>query len=287
MRVGWMNGKILKEEEMVLPVRDLGILRGYGVFDFLRTYGQHPFHLDDHLNRLKHSASQIALTIPYSLKEMEDAIRLVLKESDMEDAAFRIVCTGGASQDSMTSRQGVTMFILLDPIKIFPAEWYKNGVKIITYKHMRYRPETKSLNYIPAMEAMHLAEEAAAVEALYCDETKRILEGSTSNIFLCKNGRWFTPGRDILKGITRQVVINLIGKDNLHTGDLFLRDLIEADEVFITASSKEIMPVSQVDDHFYGKGPGPETLKLMTSFRDYVSSPEKWKPMKDVFNGSV
>ena len=276
MNAGWMNGKILDEKEMVLPVRDLGVLRGYGVFDFLRTYKKKPFHLEDHMVRLQHSASEIGMTIPYSLEELEKAMIDLLDYSDQDEVGLRIVCTGGFSRDSLTSKEGCNLFILMDPLKKFPPEYYRNGVKIITYKHMRFQPEAKSLNYIPAMEAMQEADEKGAVEALYCDEKGRLLEGTTSNVFIRKQGFWYTPGRDVLKGVTRQVIMNLIDPAELKAQDIHIGDLDGAEEVFITSSSKEIVPVTQVDELRFGDGAGPETKKLMQSFRQYVDSPEKW-----------
>ena len=287
MSAGWMNGRIMDESEMVLPVRDLGILRGYGVFDFLRTYKKRPFHLEDHMMRLKNSADQIGLTIPYNVEELEEAMLDLLDHCDEEEVGLRIVCTGGLSKDSLTSRAGVNLFILLEPIKTPPAEWYRNGVKVISYSHKRYRPESKSLNYIPAIEAMHEAEKHGAVEALYCDDSGQISEGTTSNIFIRKDGLWLTPGRDILKGVTRQVILNLIDPDELQTRDLYLADLDKAEEIFITSSSREILPVNQLDERFFGECPGPETRKMIQAFKEYVNSPDKWALSPEAQHGSV
>lgn len=282
MSIGWMNGEIRREEEMVLSVRDLGVLRGYGVFDFLRTYGKRPFQQEDHLGRLEHSAREIGLTLPYGRDRLKQAVAQVLEAFDGDEAGLRIVCTGGLSRDGLTSREGNNLFILADPVKVFPAELYRKGAKVITHRHRRYRPESKSLNYIPALQAMGKARDAGALEALYCDESDRILEGTTSNLFLWKDGFWRTPGRDILKGVTRQVVIKLIGLDQVRREDLTLTDLAEAEEIFITSSSKEVMPVTRVDDRSCGDGPGPETRRVMTLFQDYVTRPDKWFSTEEV-----
>ena len=288
MSVGWMNGKIQKEEEMVLPVRDLGILRGFGVFDFIRTYNKIPFHLEDHIMRLQHSAEQIGLVIPYNIYEIEKAMLDVLKNSDLPEAGLRIVCTGGMSSTGLPSKDGANLFILADPLRTPPAEVYIKGGKVITYPHTRHNPEAKSLNYIAAMEAMSKAREEGAVEALYMDEHHRILEGTTSNFFVRKDGVWLTPGKEVLKGITRQVVLSLIPERELIYSDVYLTDLNEAEEVFITASSKEILPIVLVDDKPIGSGvPGPETLKLMAAFREYVNTPKKWAFTVESGDGSV
>jgi branched-chain amino acid aminotransferase len=221
------------------------------------------------------------------VEELEEAMLELLTHCGEDEVGLRIVCTGGLSKDSLSSREGGNLFILVEPIKIPPAEWYRTGVKIISYSHKRYRPESKSLNYIPAIEAMHEAEKHGAVEALYCDDRGQISEGTTSNIFIRKNGFWLTPGRDILKGVTRQVVLNLINEDELRTQDLYLDDLDQAEEVFITSSSREILPVNQVDERSFGDCPGPETRKMMKAFREYVNSPEKWAYTRETQHGSV
>ena len=287
MSVGWMNGRIMDDSEMFLPVRDLGILRGFGVFDFIRTYKKRPFHLEDHMLRLKNSADQIGLTIPYSVKELEEAMLDLLSHCDEDEVGLRVVCTGGLNRDSKTLHKGSNLFILVEALKIPPAEWYRTGVKVISYRHKRYRPESKSLNYIPAIEAMQEAERCGAVEAIYCDDKGQVSEGTTSNIFIRKNGFWLTPGRDILKGVTREVALILIKKEELLIRDIFLDDLKEAEEIFITSSSREILPVNQIDDKIPGDCPGPETRKMMKAFREYVNSPEKWAFNLEASNGPL
>ncbi len=183
MKMGWMNGRILKEEEMVLSVRDLGILRGLGVFDFIRTYDKKPFHLEDHLKRLEYSASQIGIKLPYSIIEIEQAMLEVLDYWDQKEAGLKIVCTGGTSLDKLKEKEGVNLFILADPLRTVPPEYYEKGVKVITYPHVRNHPEAKSLNYIAAMEAMGKAREESAEEALYMDKTGRVLEGNHLQLF--------------------------------------------------------------------------------------------------------
>ncbi len=271
-----MNGSLMDDREMLLSVRDLGILRGLGVFDFIRTYNKKPFHLEDHIKRLQFSADRIGMKIPYSVDEIEQAMFQVLKHWEGEEAGLRIVCTVGSSLEKMTRRDGVNLFILADPLRTFPPEWYERGVKVITCSQVRNHPEAKSVNYIAAMEASARAREQGAEEALYTDKDGRVLEGTTSNLFLFRDGRWFTPCRDILKGVTRQVVMSLIGEERLSCRDITLQDISGAQEMFITSSSREILPVRFVNDHEFPDTPGPETEKLMQAFRAYVNTPEKW-----------
>ena len=271
-----MNGSLMDDKDMLLSVRDLGILRGLGVFDFIRTYNNKPFHLEDHIKRLQFSAGQIGMKIPYSIAEIEQAMFQVLQHWDGEEAGLRIVCTVGSSLEKMTQKDGVNLFILADPLRTFPRVWYEQGVKVITYPHVRNHPEAKSVNYIAAMEASAKAREQGAEEALYMDKNGRVLEGTTSNLFLYKDGSWLTPCRDILKGVTRQVVMSLIGEEQLSCSDITLQDITGAQECFITSSSREILPVRFVNDYEFSQTPGPQTREMMEAFRAYVNAPEKW-----------
>jgi branched-chain amino acid aminotransferase len=152
-----------------------------------------------------------------------------------------------------------------------PAEWYRDGVKIITFRTQRFIPDAKSINYIPATIAMQRARERDAVEAVYVDRRNRVLEGTTSNIFAKIGDELVTPGKGILMGITRQEILDLgRGITPVAVRDLDIKDLLAASEVFITGSNKGLVPVVRVDDHQIGGGrPGPLTKRLMALLSDH------------------
>ena len=264
----YVNGNFLPLEDAALSVRDLAILRGYGVFDFLRTYGGMPFKLPEHLARLARSAQLIELVLPYALDKIEQLALDTLKRNNLPEANVRIVVTGGVSGDSVTPDTEPSLIILVTPVQQYPATCYEQGVKTITVETERYLPGAKTINYIPALIALRKAKAAGALEALYANRQGQILEGTTTNFFVFQGNQLLTPKDGILLGVTRAVVLELAQeKFEIVEHPLTFDDLSQADEAFMTASNKEIMPVHQVDDLQIGQGkPGLNTRWLMERF---------------------
>jgi branched-chain amino acid aminotransferase len=266
----YLNGAYLSEEDAKIHVTDLGVLRGFGVFDYLRTYAGKPFHLWDHLLRLKYSADQIGLHIPNSLEEIEKIIYTLLEKNGFKESGVKIVVTGGFSPDQMMPEQNSSLMVLIYPFKPFPDHFYEKGIKVISTPLARLIPSAKTTQYIPAIMAMKKARQQDAYEALYLNSKEEILEATTSNFFVIKDGKILTPASDeILFGITRAVILKLEPRCEIRP--IFYRDLVEVDEAFLAASNKEIMPVVQVDGIKIGTGRvGPQTKKVIERFREYA-----------------
>lgn len=268
----WINGKFVPADQATLSLRDVGILRGFGVFDYLRTYNGKPFRLVDHLERLRSSAAQIELNIPLDLEEIADLTeKLIAKnvENGMGDFGVRFVVTGGESVNGFIPADVGTMAILIDPFAEIPADIYANGVKIITSRLQREFPTVKSTNYIGAIMAMRHANSVGAVEALYVDRQDEISECTRSNFFVVQNGIIKTPEKNVLPGITRKVILEYAAEiAPIQITSIFLDDLAKVTEVFITSSGKEILPVTQIDDLIISDGQvGPITKALMSRFK--------------------
>ena len=268
----YVNGKFVSLDEAALPIQDLAILRGYGVFDFLRTYNGKPFRLQAHLRRLENSANLILLDLPNPIAEIEAIIYKTLKRNDLPEANIRILVTGGASADTIIPITKAGLIILVTPPHEYPAEYYNSGVKVITIQIDRYIPNAKTINYIPAIVALKKARLTGAIEALYVDRQSCILEGTTTNFFVFRGNQLITPNDGILPGVTRDVVLELAQENfKIVEHSLTLDDLAQIDEAFICASNKEIMPVRQVNDLQIGnQTPGPNTRLLMDRFRRYT-----------------
>ena len=265
----YANGRFMPLEEATISVRDLAVLRGYGVFDFLRTYDGKPFKLREHLLRLEKSAKAIWLDLPGTLDDIESIIYDTLQRNSLqEEANVRIVVTGGVSSDGITPSEESGLIVLVTPTRIYPATCYQQGIKVITVEVERYIPMAKTINYIPAILAQKQAKAAGAHEALYVDRHGRILEGTTTNFFLFYGNKLVTPTNNILPGITRDVVLELAQNHfAVIERDLTFDDLANADEAFITASNKEVMPVHHVNDLQIGSGkPGPNTQQIIAGF---------------------
>ncbi len=270
MSIYYVDGEFMPAESAVIPVDDLALMRGYGVFDYLRTYAGNPLHLKEHVERLVCSAAKIGLELPWDATSIiaiveETLARNDLAEAQVRDVNVRILITGGSSSDFITPEGCPRLLVLVTPLAPKPAEWYAKGVKIITFPSSRTIPGAKSIDYIPATMALSKAKKVGAVEALYVEENGLVRECTTSNIFAVKTGGIVTPGDDILSGITRKTVIALAATHHpVKIRDLSLEELLGADEIFITGSGKGLVPVVQIDDALIGDGkPGRVTRGLM------------------------
>lgn len=268
----YLNGDYVPAQSAALPLNDLGIVRGYGVFDLLRTYAGMPFKLAEHVARLQRSASAIGIDLPWPAQELEAIALETYRRNDLADATIRIIVTGGAAANFMTPPAQPTLVVMVDPVVNYAAAAYEQGARLITVELARFLPTVKSLNYISAIMAMKLANQAVAVEALYRNAAGFVSECTRSNLFAIRGRQLITPDEDVLFGITRAVVIE-IASDSLEIVErpLHYDELLACDEIFITSSTKEILPIVEIDGHSIGAGqPGPQTRKLAELFRTYV-----------------
>ena len=268
----WINGEFVEATNATVPLRDVGVLRGYGVFDYLRTYGKAPFHLMDHLIRLQSSAEQIGLTLPYDLEEIADFTTELIDLNDKPDVGIRFILTGGVSSNGFTPPDQSSLAILIEPLTPLSAEAFAKGGKLITSRLQREFPTVKSTNYIGAIMAMKEASTAGAIEALYVDHNDEISECTRSNFFVVQNGVLKTAEKNVLPGITRQVLLNFAPEVvPVEITPIFLGDLEQVQEAFITSSTKEVVPIVQVDDTLIGDGTvGPITTALAQRFKQEV-----------------
>ncbi len=269
----YIDGTFVDDENALISAKDIIVLRGYGVFDFLITYNKRPFFIEDHVARLENSAKEIGLTLQHSNEEICNiVVQTIEKNPHHNESNVRIVYTGGVSPDGLTPQGNGILMVMVTPKFELPQWWYAKGAKIITVDIERFIPTSKSTNYLSAVFAQQKAHKTGAVEAIYRDRENRLLEGTTTNLFCFKGNKLITPPDNILPGITRKVVMDLT-KDHfeLELSHINADELKEMDEVFITASNKEIVPVIQVDDLGIGNGkPGNKTCRVMEFFKNYT-----------------
>jgi branched-chain amino acid aminotransferase len=271
----YINGAFVLAREATVSAGDLGLVRGYGVFDVLRTYDRIPFALRRHLERLERSAQQVNLPLPASLDELERLVHATLARNAAvepeRDVTVRLIVTGGASAGFLLPDGNPSLLILVAPVRSVPGHHYTEGAALITADIPRFLPSVKSINYIPAILGQQRARAAGAVEALYCTAEEVISECTTANFFVVAGGKLITPNQDVLAGITRNITLELA--DDVM--DVTLRpirrdELRTVDEAFITSTTKEIMPIVRIDDITIGNGrPGPLTARLAALFRAY------------------
>ncbi len=265
------NGKIIPSSEAKVHISDLGLVRSYAVFDFFRTYGGKPFRMPDYLARFRNSAANLRLPFEYSDEELSNIINELLVKSGLKEAGIKMILTGGESEDSMTIEKP-NFFIQVMPLTELSDDHYTDGVKLITYAYQREIPVVKSTHYLNAIKLQPLKEKNAAYDILYYFDNK-VLEVPRNNFFLIKGDTLVTPKDDVLLGITRKVVLEL-ACDHFKVEErvVDLNELQEADEAFVTGTTRRIVPVVQIDDYLIGDGRvGEGTEKLIELFQDYIN----------------
>lgn len=273
----YLNGAYISEDEAKLPISDLGVLRGYGIFDYLRTYHGKPFYLQDHLLRLQYSADQIGLHVPESLEAIEKIILKLLQENNYPESSIKIIVTGGYSTDHMMPEKQSTLLILVYPFKPFPKHLYENGIRVVTSDLLRPVPSAKTTHYIPAIMSLHKAREQGAYDALYLNVNREILEATTSNFFAFKDGVLITPASEgILFGITREVILR-ISPFQTKIRPIHYNELGSLDEAFVCSTNREIMPISQIDTVPFKLGENTRMLKELFQKHTHEGT---WEPLK-------
>lgn len=187
----YLDGRWVDSKNLKISVFDLSVLRGFGVFDFLRTYNSRPFRLKEHIDRLFNSAKILGINIGKTKKEIEKLVLTGIKKNRKGELNIRIVVTGGVGPDSLTQGKP-SIIIAFTPAIDYPAEYYQKGVKIVSFKTKRVLPAAKSLNYQMGILALQKSKKQKAVEAIYIDEKGKIYEGTTSNFFAVINDKFRT-----------------------------------------------------------------------------------------------
>ena len=271
----YYNGKILSIEKALIPVNDIGFLRGFGVFDYIKAYDGVPFLLKEHVARLKRSAASLGLKLPLKEKEIIAITMKLLAKHKAPRAGIRIIITGGTSSGGLLYEQRTpTFLVLIEDLVELPTELFAQGARLMSFEHERLFPEIKTLNYINAVKLQKERIKKKAIEILYTHKGI-ILEATTSNFFLIKDKKLLTTKNSVLKGITRQHVIDLAQKRGftIEQRDIMLTELGEADEAFITSTNKEVLPIIAVDSIKIGTGKvGPKTKELHQAFSQSIQT---------------
>jgi branched-chain amino acid aminotransferase len=277
-----MNGEYKKKEEATVSVFDHGFLYGDGIFEGIRVYDGNVFKLKEHIDRLYDSAKSILLHIPYTKEDMERFVCEAVRKNDLRNAYIRLVVSRGVGDLGLDPAKctGPNVIIIVDQVRLFPKELYDKGISVITVPTRRNVPDAldpkiKSLNYLNNILVRIEANRAGVAEALMLGVNGYVAEGSGDNVFIVKNGVLHTPPTYIgaLEGVTRNVIMDLAQKLGFEVKEQpFTRhDVYVADEVFLTGTAAEVIPVVEVDGRSVGEGvPGAVTRRLMAEFAKVV-----------------
>ncbi len=274
-----IDGLIQDEAAAMIPVTDRGFLYGDSVYEVVRTYGGKPFALTEHLDRLHQSAARLSISLPEGLEPISRDIHATLDAAGHPESYVRAIITRGSGPIGLDPglADRPRRVVIVAPFQPLPALWYDEGVSIHLVVTGRSGGPTlvagaKSGNYLVNVLALGVARAQGAHEAILVDHDERVTEGATSNLFLVSDGELLTPplSAGILEGITRHKVFGLAAAAGypVHEKVIHRRELLSADEIFLTSTLREILPVQRVDDQQVGSGcPGPMSRRLLEEYR--------------------
>lgn len=277
----YLNDRLVPRAEAAVSVFDHGFLYGDGIYETVRAYDRVVFMLDEHIVRLYRSALLIGLTMPKDDDQIKTAIYETLDANSLKNAYVRLTISRGFGAIGLDPDlcKKPTFVIIAEEIGGYPNSFYENGIKIIvarTKRNLRdaLNPQIKSLNFLNNILAKIEAREKDAYEAVMLNVSDHVAEGTVSNVFFCRDDILCTPSVEcgILDGITRKIILDLAVREGLTVkeGEFIKDDLYGANEVFITNTTMEVMPVSLVDEVKYRIG---DVAKLLQkAYREEVKA---------------
>jgi D-alanine transaminase len=276
MSMVFLNGKLLPIEEAKVPVLDRGFIFGDGVYELVPVYSRVPFRLDEHLARLERSLGETGIRNPYSRPQWRETIFKLVDAQPFEDQGVYFQVTRGVAKRDHAFPKGVepTVFMMSNPLVNPPKEQVEKGGRAVSAVDNRWlRCDIKSISLIGNCLLRQLSAEDGSTETILFRDGK-LTEASASNVFAVKRGTIFSPPKSnlILPGITYDVVTELAQANGL---PLELRDVTEqevrdADELWVTSSSKEVFPIVELDGRRLGSGkPGPVFRRMYDLYQDF------------------
>jgi branched-chain amino acid aminotransferase len=277
-----VNGSVVPAQEARVCVLDNGFTFGDAVYETLRTYKGRPFELRRHLSRLRASAARLGFAIPPDDAELGRQLDILLDRARNSESYIRLIVSRGVGDISYHFDRvvGPTIVMVVKPLDPFPEAAYRDGIDVAVVSIRRNHPSAldpaiKSCNLLNNILAIREAQAQGAEEALLLNDRGELAEGSSTNVFVVKDGSVRTPPLQagILAGITREVLFGLIQGLGMSVREepIPVEALQGADEAFVTSSTREAMPIRSVDGQPLGDGrPGPVTSRVMSAFRAYA-----------------
>lgn len=263
----FINNQFVTADQAVLPVRDLAIQRGYGVFDFFRTVDKVPLFLDHHLDRLQHSASVLRLQLPYDKDELKSIVYELISKNDLSTSGIRITVTGGNAIDTYTPTTP-NIIITQSTLTMDAAFDTSKGLHLITEEYVRELPTVKSINYLMGVYLQQKVKDAGAGDVLYV-KNGFISELVRSNVFVVTaDNKLITANEHVLYGITRKHILQIATSIlEVNEQPVSLTDVLTAKEVFVSSTTKRLLPVFSVNGTKIGDGnTGTVTADLYQRF---------------------
>lgn len=275
MKYCYLNGHIMPESEAKVGILDIGLLRGFGIYEALTTINGKVFMCEDHLARFRKSAEFLNIKVPVSDDEIKRVMDELIAKNGFARTNIKFILTGGEAIGGIDyNRDTPTFYIFVEEWKPIDEKNYTHGASVLLHEHLREYPQYKTINYITAVPLQKKMKDAGALETLYTWR-RQILECATSNFFIVADNRLLTPKDDILYGITRKVTIDLAREYGIEVEEcnVSLEEVYGADECFITSSFKDVVPVVKVGDKGIGDGKvGEMTKRIMSLFDEFTKN---------------
>ena len=277
-----VNGKVVPAEEARVSVLDNGFLFGDAVYETLRTYAGRPFHLDRHLERLRASAARLGFAPPWDDAVVARRLDELLARAGNDESYIRVILSRGEGDISYRFERvkGPTFVMVAKPFEPPPERDYVEGIPVVIASVRRNHPRAldpaiKSNNLLNNILAVREGQPRGAVETILLNDAEEVAEGASSNVFAVKGGQAVTPplAAGILSGITRRIVLDLCREAGVPAREqaLSVAELLGADEVFLTSTTKEVTPVRSIDGRPVGAGrPGPIHGRILQAYREYA-----------------
>lgn len=286
MRTVFLNGEFMPASEARISPLDRGFVFGDGIYEVIPAYGRRPFRLAEHLERLRHSLDGVRMASPYSAERWGEILRELVERHPEDDQSIYLQVTRGVAKRDHAFPADVppTVFAMTSPLVPVADEIRRDGVKAITLEDIRWEYcHLKTTSLLPNVLLRQQALDQGATEAILVRRGE-VTEGAASNLFVVLDGVLVTPpkGPRLLPGITRDLILELATRNSIASREATLQagDLVRAQEIWLTSSTREILPVTRLDDRAVGDGrPGALWTRMIALYQDYKRDCRKQQRM--------
>ena len=272
----YLNGEFMPLADAKVPVLDRGFIFGDGIYEVIPAYGKRLFRLDEHLDRLNNSLDATRIPNPYPESEWKKILSQIVMKNDAEDQSIYLQVTRGVAKRDHAFPEKITptVFMMSNPLVVTSEEMFNKGIAVITLDDIRWQYcNIKAITLLPNILLRQTAIDEGAQEAILV-RGGEVTEGSASNIFIVIDGVIKTPPKSsrLLPGVTRDLIVELAKNNGMQCIEAnFSRTELEAaDEIWMSSSMKEVMPIVKLNDEIVGDGkPGTITRQMYQIFQDY------------------
>lgn len=268
--IAFNNGKYQSLDEISIPITSLSINRGYGAYEFFEIINGKAFYGKDHLERFDETLRLLKLEIDFN-NRLQEIVEELIRCNKLQNAAIKLLALPHDQNGKVPHR--AHLYIIPISGWSYDQNLFENGAKLVTKQFQRFMPRAKSTDYLAGQFWNDQLTDPTIIDILF-HNGQTILETSRGNIFVVKNGCVFTPAKNVLLGITRQVILEILKDLNINFSltAISLNELLNTDEVFVCSSTKRVMPIVKIDGQIIGDGrPGEITKTLQQALQEIVN----------------